>query len=90
MDTANIDAFFDAHILPQAEWQARVEELSPLEARHLRERCERYAVECAMLAQYLAYRRHPEGDRGHGGASRRMEEARKAVKRALWIEYTRE
>jgi hypothetical protein len=90
MDTSNIDTIFQGQILPQAEWQARVEGLSSMEARHLRERCERFAIECAMLSKYIGHRRFPSGDQGHNTATREMEEARKAVKRALRYDFPRE
>jgi hypothetical protein len=90
MDSANIDPIFTGNILPQAEWQARVESLSGLEARQLRERCERFAIECAMLAKYIGHRRFPTGDQGHNTATREMEETRRAVKRALRYDFPRE
>lgn len=89
MDTTSIDLIFKGEILPQAEWQARVEALPTDEARHLRERCERFAVECAMLSKYIGHRRHPEGDHGHSWATREMNEVRKAVKRALKYYFER-
>jgi hypothetical protein len=89
MDTTNIDPIFNGHILPQEEWQARIETLPAQEALHLQERCERLAIECAMLSKYIGHRRHPEGDHGHRRTTREADEVRRAVKRALKYYFER-